>query len=313
MDVKKLSEHVHPLREEQPVRFKETGHVSEIMYSQHRNTECKIKKLSAEEYMRTDTGEVFQFEHIENRADDKNSVRQSLAKLRDYLNTNIDDVTFCRWVTLTYASRMTDTKKLHNDFKIFVKSMRRKYGHFEYIVAAEPQGDGVMFGNEWHAGTWHLHVVMIFKEKAPFIPNETMRDVWGKGFVTVKKLDDVDNVGAYLTAYLGDMECPDNETFPDGVTKTVEFEENGIKKTKKFIKGARLCLYPPQFNLYRCSRGIKKPNIEVISSKKAEKKVSSAKLTFERTIELSDEPSGYQNIINYRYYNTKRKDGTDKK
>ena len=36
--------------------------------------------------------------------------------------------------------------------------------------------------------------------------NAVVRDCWKQGFVTVKRLDDVDNVGAYLTAYLGDME-----------------------------------------------------------------------------------------------------------
>lgn len=301
MDVKNLTEHVHPLKEEQAVRFKETGNVSEILFSEHRNSTIKIKKLSALEYMKIDTGEVFEFAHIENRADDKNSVRQSLQRLRDYLNTNITDTSHCRWVTLTYAENMTDIKRLYDDFKNFNKRMRRKYGQYEYIVACEPQG----------RGAWHMHVVMLFEDKAPFIPCDELAAVWGQGFCKVKKLEDVDNVGAYLTAYLGDMEMTDTtEKFPDGVVKTVEFEENGIKKTKKYIKGARLCLYPPQFNLYRCSKGIKKPNVEVISSKKAEKKVSSAKLTFERTIEVSDNSKGFKNVLNYRYYNTKRAEST---
>ena len=30
--------------------------------------------------------------------------------------------------------------------------------------------------------------------------------LWEQGFTKTTKLDDIDNIGAYLTAYLGDME-----------------------------------------------------------------------------------------------------------
>ncbi|PBH17406.1 hypothetical protein BGV21_21445, partial [Clostridioides difficile] len=45
------------------------------------------------------------------------------------------------------------------------------------------------------------------------------------------------------------------------VGKEVRYVEvDGVKKS--ILKGARLCMYPPKFNLYRCSKGIKKPNID---------------------------------------------------
>lgn len=296
-NVQRLQENTHP-QDNDMVRYKETGNVSELMYSEHTNGEIKIRKLNAEQYVRLESGEVLNFEHIENRADDKNSVRVTLQRLRDYLNTNITDNEYCRWVTLTYRENMTDTKRLYKDFEKLVKRLRYKYGKFEYIVACEPQG----------RGAWHMHTVMIFEHKAPFIPCDTLEEVWGQGFCKVKKLENVDNVGAYLTAYLGDMELDENSTdyIPPGTIKEVSYEEDGIQKTKKFIKGARLCLYPPKFNLYRCSRGIKKPFVERMAAEKAEKKVSSAKLTFERTLKLSDTAKGFENILNYRYYNTKR-------
>ena len=82
------------------------------------------------------------------------------------------------------------------DFRHFNTRCREIFGHYEYITAAEPQG----------RGAWHLHCVFIFAGKAPYMENAVVRDCWKQGFVTVKRLDDVDNVGAYLTAYLGDME-----------------------------------------------------------------------------------------------------------
>ena len=66
-------------------------------------------------------------------------------------------------------------------------------------------------------------------------------------------------------------------------------------------------MYPPKFNLYRASRGIKKPVVSYETEKDAQKKVSAATLTFEKTIELSDSDSQFSNTINYRHYNLVRK------
>jgi hypothetical protein len=285
------------------------GNITEIMYMQKKNRECKIQKIDKDNYVLLETGEVKQFEHNENRADDMNNVRVSLGMLRDYLNTNITDVTHCRWVTLTYAENMTDSVKLQSDYRIFNKALRRKIGHYEYITAAEPQA----------RGAWHLHVVMIFDKKAPFIPNKELAAVWKHGFVTVKKLDDVDNVGAYLTAYLGDMEFVEawqNEVkvAVNSVIKDVEvIEKDGTKRIKKYIKGARLQFYPPGFNIYRCSRGIKKPVKEEMNNEKAEETVKNAVLTYETTIKLFDEEKDFENIINKRFYNKARKEKNERK
>ena len=166
----------------------------------------------------------------------------------------------------------------------------------------EPQG----------RGAWHAHLVMIFDERAPYIDNKDMADIWGHGFTTTKKLEDVDNVGAYLTAYLGDMEMSDYQNLSEeekkqmqifGI-KEIEVEgSEGARVKKSIIKGGRLHMYPPKFNLYRCSRGIKKPIVTYESEEEAQKKVSAGTLTFEKTIEISDSDSQFSNKINYRHYN----------
>lgn len=301
------------------VRIKEMGNIIEVMWSDSYFSKCHIKRLNKDFYIDLRTGETKEFKHIENRACDLASVSKSLGKLRDYLNTNITDVSRCRWVTLTYAENMTDPKKLYNDFKMFNRELRKQVGHYEYIVAMEPQG----------RGAWHAHVVMIFDKKAPFIHNDIIWSCWskkgfkqrsidGKGYnyTVTKKLDDVDNVGAYLTAYLGDMEM--SEVLETGLIndylgkqvkiKEVEVEEDGEMKSKKYVKGARLRLYPPKFNIFRCSRGIKKPTVYYNSEEVAQKKVSSAKLTYEKTIHLSDKENDFEKTISYRYYNKIRKE-----
>lgn len=285
------------------VKFTEMGNIVEIMYSEKRSLGGYITKLDKDHYVDNRTGEVLKFRHIENRSQDIANVKKSLKRLRDLINANVTNVTNCRWLTFTYAENMTDPKKLRYDNENCIKRLRKIFGHFEYITAAEPQG----------RGAWHLHSVFIFKDKAPFMSNEVVAQCWKKGFVTVKRLDDVDNVGAYLTAYLGDMElsevvdskCPIKHIKD---IKEVEYtDDNGIKQTKKYIKGARLHMYPPKFNIYRKSKGIREPTVSLVSYEEAKEKVSSAKLTFSKTVALEDEERDFKNTLQYEYYNRVRK------
>ena len=311
MEVKRIDNII--VCEDAKVRVKEMGNITEIMYSDSYESKCSIKKIDKHTYMDLRSGEVKEFKKMENRACDIASIRKTLGRLRDYLNTNITDVEKCKWVTLTYQENMVDTEKLYNDFKMFNRRLRKKIGHYEYIVAMEPQS----------RGAWHCHVVMIFKHKAPFICNDVIWKAWSpKGFkngvdyTKTQKLDDVDNVGAYLTAYMADMDVDEGLNAPEVLqavldgrmsVKEVEVEVDGNKVKKSYLKGARLYMYPTQFNLYRCSRGIKKPKISYDSEKNAQKKVSAATLTYQKSIQLIDQSSDFKKVLDYRYYNSMRK------
>lgn len=304
--IKSLEEHFRPNNHDE-VKVKSMGNIVELVHYERVNSQIFIKKISDDEYIDLRTGEIKKCNRIENRACNLNSVRQSLSRLRDLLNTNITDTSKCRWVTLTYAENMTDSKQLMKDFEKFNKRMKYKLskeGHrYEYIVCMEPQG----------RGAWHAHLVMIFQDKAPYIDNNDMAKIWGHGFTTTKKLEDVDNVGAYLTAYLGDMDISDYKKLSQEekdqmqIREIKEVEIKGSGETKAIIKGGRLHMYPPKFNLYRASKGIKKPIVTYESELDAQKKVSAGTLTFEKTIEISDNDSQFSNKINYRHYNLIRK------
>ena len=289
------------------VRVKLTGDIMEVMYSEKQALgQIYIKKINGHEYVNLRTGEVLEYETIENRSQNLDSVRRSLGRRRDYINTNVVDVTKCKWVTLTYAENMTDTRRLYKDFEKFRKRMSYKYGKFEYIIACEPQG----------RGAWHIHMLMIFPGKAPYIPNNEMEVTWSHGFTVTKKLDEnISNIGAYLTAYLGDFDFSDLDKLSSQELKKMQgkqikdvevLEPNGMKTSKKIIKGGRLHMYPANFNIYRCSKGIKKPAIFKDFEKEVQKivKASSAKLTFEKTISIHDTDKDYKNTLNYRYYNS---------
>ena len=288
------------------VSLKTMGHIYEICYLQKKNNKITTQLLDKDHYIYLDTGEIFECNHIDNRAESKFQVGQSLKRLRDYINTNVLEPNNCKWVTLTYSKNMQDTKKLYNDFKNFIRRFKEQYGHIEYIVAMEPQA----------RGAWHCHCIILFDKVAPFIPNATIEKLWQQGFTKTTKLDNIDNIGAYLTAYLGDMEFTEEniqELEKQGLKvsqmalkEVNEIEGIKLKEPKSFIKCGRLYMYPPKFNLYRISRGIKKPKKEYYSYHVAKEKAGLLLPTYSKGISLSDTDNSFTNKIIYEYYNTKR-------
>lgn len=255
------------------------------------------------------TGEIKEFNRTDNRSENLNGLAKSMKAVRDLINCNVVDPSCVRWVTLTYAENMTDTKRLYTDTDKFIK--RLKYYHnkngledFEYIHIVEPQG----------RGAWHIHGLWIYKNKAPYLPNNDIADLWQHGFVTVKKLDEVDNVGAYITAYLCDVPVEEYEgTAQPKQIKTVEVEnEDGKKVKKKYVKGGRLHLYPSKMNFYRTSRGVKRPTVEWMKREQAKEKVKAGTLTYSKAIRLSDGDEFTSEIL-YEYYNTVGKYFQEKK
>lgn len=213
------------------------GNIVEIKQCQYVNKKQTIQRLNNEEILILSSGEIKQIEHISNRSQNKLQVSLSSKRLRDYINTNVTDISKCKWITFTYAENMTDTKRLYKDFEKFIKRFRYSFKEYktEYILAVEPQG----------RGAWHGHLILIFDRKAPFIPNKTIEKLWGHGFTKTHNLDNIDNVGAYLTAYLGDLEYNEENLklcFEKGcssvqVKEVDTIEGIKLKKPKKFIKG----------------------------------------------------------------------------
>ena len=288
------------------------GHITEVTTRQTSSSGSPCIKIDKDHYVDTRTGEVLEYQHIENRAESTRSIRNTLARIRAIVNTNVTNPDNVLWVTLTYRENMTDTERLYSDFKRYMMRLRRwcsKHGHEapEYITVQEPQG----------RGAWHVHEFLIWKTKAPYIDNNSvMQELWGQGFTKTKALHDCDNVGAYFSAYLGDMPLEDVERLPEAEKEKAlsgstildkEFQdEQDRTKTKKFVKGGRLYLYPPGMNIIRTSRGIKQPEVEIMTLAEAKEKVSSAKLTYSSAYEIIGDDGDVVNRIIKSYYNSKR-------
>lgn len=298
------------------VRLKETGNVIEVMYSQHRNNTCYIQNIDKEHYVDLRTGEFCEKKHTKNRADNMQSLKRSLNHGRDMINANCTEIQNCRFITVTYRQRdnydvepvpMTDTVRLYNDLKKFYQKLKRQYGNdIRILTFKEPQA----------SRSWHAHIIVVFNHKAPYMPNDYIAKLWGQGFVRVERIkDDCDNVGAYLTAYLCDADLEDFKREFSHIdveriaeVKEVEIEiEDGKTITKRFVKGARLRYYPVGFNPFSCTQNCVKPTVSDCTYKAAKEKASAGTLTFSKTVVLKDDDKDFENIIQYEYYNTRRK------
>lgn len=276
------------------VTVTEMGKVTEIQYMSRFNNQARTMKLSDDEYVVVDTGEIKEYEEqSETKKGSENSIRKTMKRIRELIQTNVTDIKKVRWVTLTYRDNMTDSKRLYDDFRKFNQRFIHRLNSCgiekpEYIAIAEPQ----------QRGAWHLHILYIWNESAPYIYNDAFANLWGHGFTKVKALKD-DNIANYLIAYLTDLDITEEqkEYFDESMMK--EVEENSKKKS--VVKGARLYLYPKNFNIVRHSRGIKKPKKTTMLYKEALEKVSGKKLKYQTTFRMSDEKE-FESIIAKKEY-----------
>lgn len=312
------------------VKCTESGNITEFVLLAKSPEPFPVKRISKDYYMILEgenAGEVFEYEHSEDKSGSIASVRRTLANLRAIINANCDDEERLRWVTLTYAENMTDRKRLYEDFKNFHKRFKywckkNSVGYPEYIAVVEPQG----------RGAWHMHIIWIFPDKAPYIENNgVLAPIWGHGFTKIKAVHGVDNIGAYFSAYLADMPLDEFQRAEnDKSAYTVKYnevsdDETGEPTKKAFVKGARLRLYPSEMNIYRCSRGVRMPVVSKLTQEQyKEKKANAGTLTFSHACSVvavgasgvSGSPSDggaktseelVLNTISHEYYNKKRR------
>ena len=308
LKVSKSANSKFKINEKKLVKLTDMGNVKEIMYLQKKcNQPFGIKKISKDEYMVIATGEIKEYSNrSENRSEDKESLRKTFKHIRQIINTNFTGEPNELVFTITYKENVRDTKRLYDDFRKFMKKLKYKYKKVEYINVVEPQG----------RGAWHCHILLKFPDvRKIYIPNKEIAEMWGQGFVKVKALrKDIDNIGAYLSAYLGDIELNNDditELVYDGVIKpgqaieVKEVEINGVKK--KFIKGGRLHYYPSGMNIYRTSRGIKKPQVTYMMYENARKKVGpNLEPTYTSHTFIQDDTGTIVNEIAYEQYNIKK-------
>ena len=272
----------------------EMNHIHEVQYMEKRNTGATIKKINKSEFVVLSTGEIKEFKNNENRSQNENGLRKTFKRLRYLINNNFIGRPNELFVTLTYKENMNDVKRLYDDFRKFIQRLQYNfsdYGVLEYLDVIEPQG----------RGAWHHHVLLKFPDKNHvFIENKKLAKIWGHGFVKVNRIHNIDNIGAYLTAYLADI--PLDQVEEDIVGEVVEKIIDN--QTKKIVKGGRLHLYPSGINLYRKSKGIVFPERKTMTYSNAKEIIGDSDMTMESNVFLENDE--FKNHIRFEQYNSKR-------
>jgi hypothetical protein len=112
-------------------------------------------------------------------------------ELKRVINSNIYmyDVE-SKFVTLTFAEHVTTFEVANYEFKKFRQRLEYEL-HFKLKYAVVPEFTKI--------GRIHFHLVMF---NVPFIRNSKLRNIWSNGFVKINKIENVDNVGAYVCKYM---------------------------------------------------------------------------------------------------------------
>lgn len=282
-------------------------HLTEIQFTEKTNTRATVKRLNNNEFLVISTGEIKEFERTDKRSDSSQGIRKSTKALRYLINANFTGANNECFVTLTFAPDASGWRPMLGDgcyitkmFKRLSRRLTKRYGHFEFIKVNEPHADG-------HA---HLHILMRFDDLDRIsISNSDMERLWSCGFVQIESLDDVDNIGAYLSSYVTNIEV-NAETLAKFSTHDFLGEKIGdcvvtdSRTGKKYIKGGRLHFYPTGAQLYNKSKGIKMPSRRRMKYKDAKKIVGSANPTFARDSHF--ERDGFTNETRFESYNSKR-------
>lgn len=273
--VEKINE-VFNIPSDNYVRVINCNNIKEVIYIDKTSNNLKnYKRINNNMILNIATGEIIDVNKSVTRQDNIKSLRETIKRLRRLINANFDGADNELFITFTYAENMTDYKRLYKDYDLFYKKLKWRYKEidFRYISVIEPQ----------NRGAWHIHLLLkALNKDYMFIDNSVIADIWGQGFCKTQRLDGVDNVGAYLSAYLTNI-----------------IDEQGKKK-----KGERLYLYPAGVNIYRYSRNCNKPVEQWVKYGDIEYKDCK---TYEVVYEIKDDKENHCNYVKKEFYNLKRK------
>lgn len=271
------------------VTLTKTNNIYEIQYMQKKNNSSNIKKLDSERYVILSSGEIKHFDKTTSRNQSENSLKQTFKKLRYLINANFSGKSNELWATLTFKDTgiAKNPESIYLEFNKFFKRLKYKYGNdLEYITIIEPHNISGMDLKSWHG--FHLHLLLKNKRKKLYIPYYDFEKIWGLGHCRIERLNSIDNIGAYLSAYLTNIEVTDNSS----------------NKEKKYLKGSRLWLYPKGIRIYRKSRGIIYPTRIQITYKEARKLIG-VHPHYRKVYEVNK--NDFNNIIIFEQFNTSRK------
>jgi hypothetical protein len=141
----------------------------------------------------------------EKQRDRERNLWRARNALIDTINTNADRPwgERLKFFTMSFKEDIFDLKEANKEFKKFMKRLeyhiKRKV---HYTVIARFQ-DGKRPGGKAGGRDGVIHYHVLFYD-APYVPHDKLTAIWGRGFVWINAIDDVDNVGVYMVeGYMG--------------------------------------------------------------------------------------------------------------
>lgn len=123
-----------------------------------------------------------------------NARRASMA-FRRIVTSNLVGASPATLVTLTYADNFTDLTRAYRHLTAFNQSLRYRYGKtFSYVLVPEFQKRGAV---HFHALYWGLPEELFHQERK----TRVLSQLWGHGFVFLKKTDGSEKLAFYLAKY----------------------------------------------------------------------------------------------------------------
>lgn len=141
-----------------------------------------------------DEKEITQEEKEENRSRVMQRARRDLRRI---VNSNVNQYgTECtpKFLTLTFRDDIKELAAANKEFKKFIK--RLNYAVFDTKTGIVKYSAVPEFTEK---GRVHYHVIFY---NMPYIKADKLAEIWGQGFIKINKIDNCDNVGAYVSKYM---------------------------------------------------------------------------------------------------------------
>ena len=115
----------------------------------------------------------------------KKTAQRARSTVRTYANANPH---LNKFLTLTFALNITDLNFAYYELDKFIKRLKSRYKTISYISVVEFQKRGAI----------HFHILC----DLPYVDLNELAKIWTNGYVKINKIDNIDNVGAYITKYM---------------------------------------------------------------------------------------------------------------
>lgn len=168
------------------------------------------------------------------------SIHRTQTNIRRITNANPQ---LNKFLTLTFAQSMPDLSEANKLFNTAMKRILRAKPEFEYIAVVEFQKDTDYYGNKKeHGGSVHYHLlcnIQTILQRSQFEWERWFQmRYWKNGFVKIKDVNTITNMGAYFCKYLGkdmfDKRMFNKKKFFCSQTLNKPVEITGVKARRFF-------------------------------------------------------------------------------